>query len=185
MAHRGEVRRSAPPAPTQAPLPAVAAPTLPATICDQTVPEPARLPPADAGPVVTAVMLCFEKQGGSPVIEANTYLYYMQAEGQPSVAERVGARSTTACSRSRSPTSSGCGRRTSSTTSSIEVHDVRYANGVLGKVVVYNMEERQRVKIVDYVGPKKVDQSKIEEELKKQSIRFGSTRSSIPASSGR
>ena len=39
----------------------------------------------------------------------------------------------------------------------IEVHDVRYANGVLGKVVVYNMEERQRVKIVDYVGPKKVD----------------------------
>ena len=34
----------------------------------------------------------------------------------------------------------------------IEVRDVRFSNGVIGKVVVYNMEERQRVKIVDYVG---------------------------------
>ena len=32
------------------------------------------------------------------------------------------------------------------------------------------MEERQRVKIVDYVGSKKVEQSKIEEELKKKGI---------------
>jgi outer membrane protein insertion porin family len=37
-------------------------------------------------------------------------------------------------------------------------------------VVVYNMEERQRVKIVDYVGSKKVEQSKIEDELKKKGI---------------
>ena len=52
---------------------------LPATICNQTVGEPSRLPPAGGGPLLTAVMLCFEKQGGSPVVEANTYLYYMQA----------------------------------------------------------------------------------------------------------
>ena len=63
-------------------LPAAAgeAPPLPATICNQTVPEPARLPPTNAGAVLTAVMLCFEKQGGSPVVEANTYLYYMQIQ---------------------------------------------------------------------------------------------------------
>ena len=41
---------------------------------------------------------------------------------------------------------------------------------MIGKVVVYNMEERQRVKIVDYVGSKRVEQSKIEEELKKKGI---------------
>ena len=47
---------------------------LPATICGQTVGVPSRLPPAGGGPFLTAVMLCFEKQGGSPVVEANTYL---------------------------------------------------------------------------------------------------------------
>ena len=58
----------------------------------------------------------------------------------------------------------------------IEVRDVRYANGVRGKVLVYNMEERQRVKIVDYVGTMKVDTSKIEEALKEKatSIRLDS-----------
>ena len=52
----------------------------------------------------------------------------------------------------------------------IDVRDYSFSNGVIGKVIVYNMEERQRVKIVDYVGRKEVDQSKIEEELKKKGI---------------
>ena len=80
----------APPPQAQAPLPAVEIPTLPATICDQQVPEPARLPPTNVGPVLTAVMLCFEKQGGSPVVEPNTYLYYIQAKGsRPSLNEWI------------------------------------------------------------------------------------------------
>ena len=37
-------------------------------------------------------------------------------------------------------------------------------------MVVYDMEERERVKIVDYEGLKKVDQSKIEEKLKEKGI---------------
>ena len=53
---------------------------------------------------------------------------------------------------------------------SVEVHDVRFANGVIGKVVVYDMEERERVKIVDYAGNQKVDQNKIEERLKEKGI---------------
>ena len=55
---------------------------------------------------------------------------------------------------------------------SIEVRDVRFENGVIGKIVVYNMEERQRVKIVDYVGSDKVDQSKIEEALRDKGIQI-------------
>ena len=52
----------------------------------------------------------------------------------------------------------------------IRVEDYTFSNGVIGKMVVYDMEERQRVKIVDYEGLKKVDQSKIEEKLKEKSI---------------
>ena len=55
---------------------------------------------------------------------------------------------------------------------SIEVRDVRFENGVIGKVILYNMEERQRVKIVDYIGSDKVDQSKIEEELRDKGIQI-------------
>ena len=53
-----------------------------------------------------------------------------------------------------------------------EVRDVRFSNGVIGKVVVYNMEERQRVKIVDYVGSQKVDQTKIDEKLKEKQLQI-------------
>ena len=164
-----------------APEQAIAAPTgqagapggpvldLPATICNQTVPEPARLPPANSGVVVTAVMLCFEKQGGSPVVEANTYLYYMQAKGsRPSLGEWV------PYSDAVQQVALSDFKRLWATNFlddlQIEVHDVRYANGIIGKVLVYNMEERQRVKIVDYVGTMKVDTSKIEEALKDKSI---------------
>ena len=38
---------------------------------------------------------------------------------------------------------------------------------MLGKLVVYNMEERERVKNVDYTGSKKLERTKIEEQLKK------------------
>jgi outer membrane protein insertion porin family len=166
------------PAPSQVPLTIPPAQTqessapaleLPATICGQTVGVPSRLPPAGGGPFLTAVMLCFEKQGGSPVVEANTYLYYLQLRGsQPSTGNWVpfadAAQQTAVADFKRLWATNFLDDLV------IEVRDIRYANGVVGKVVVYNMEERQRVKIVDYVGSKKVEQSKIEEELKKKGI---------------
>lgn len=56
----------------------------------------------------------------------------------------------------------------------IEVLDEPYPNGVIGKNVVFHMEERARVKVVDYV-PKvdeklKVDVSKIESTLRERDI---------------
>src|SRR3954471_20551860 len=50
--------------------------TRPAAICNQKVADAARVPPTSAGPVLAAVMLCFEKQGVSPVVEPNSYLSY-------------------------------------------------------------------------------------------------------------
>src|SRR6478672_1247630 len=156
-------------APVQALPPSGEAQPLPATICNQQVPEPARLPPANSPPVLTAVMLCFEKQGGSPVVEANTYLYYMQAKGsRPSLNEWI------KYDDSVQQLALADFKRLWGTNFlddlSIEVRNVKYANDVLGKVLVYNMEERERVKIVDYVGTEKVDTSKIEEALKAKSI---------------
>ena len=49
---------------------------------------------------------------------------------------------------------------------SVEAQDYAFSNGVMGKLVVYNLEERQRVKIVDYTGSKKVETTKIDEALK-------------------
>ena len=53
---------------------------------------------------------------------------------------------------------------------SIEVHDYPFSNGVVGKLVTYHMEERQRIKIVDYVGTKKLEQTKIDEKLKEKGM---------------
>jgi outer membrane protein insertion porin family len=144
---------------------------LPATICGLTVPTPAKLPPTGSGPVVYQLMPCFEKQGGFPVVEANTYLYYMELKSrvsQPSLDRWV------PYDESVEQVILGDFKRLWATNFLddllIDVRDVRFSNGVIGKVVVYNMEERQRVKIVDYVGTRKVDQTKIEEKLKEKGI---------------
>ena len=52
----------------------------------------------------------------------------------------------------------------------IEVIDNAYANGVPAKDVVIHMTERQRVKIVDYQGSKRVDTSAIDDKLREENI---------------
>ena len=51
----------------------------------------------------------------------------------------------------------------------VDVKDVPYENGVIGKHITFNLEERQRVKIVDYAGSKAIETSKIDEKLKEAS----------------
>src|SRR5262245_11353438 len=142
---------------------------LPATVCNQQVPEPSKQPPVGSKPILYGFMLCFEKQGGFPVIEANTYLYYIQLRPSDSRVDRW-----IPYDDSTEQTILADFKRLWATNFlddlSVDVRDVQYANGVVGKLVIYNMEERQRVKIVDYVGSQKVDQSKIEEKLKDAGI---------------
>ena len=52
----------------------------------------------------------------------------------------------------------------------IETLDRPFANGVMGKHVIYHMEERPRVKIVDYTGSTKVERTKIDEKMKELGI---------------
>ncbi|CAN5606558.1 outer membrane protein assembly factor BamA [soil metagenome] len=144
---------------------------LPATICNLSIPAPSKLPPAESGPVVYQILLCFERQGGFPTVEANTYLHYMEMTKRVSNAsenrwvEYTDDVEATILRDFRSLWGIGF-----LDDLLIEVRDVRFDNGVIGKVVVFDMEERQRIKIVDYAGSTKVDQSAIEEELKKRGI---------------
>ena len=48
------------------------------TVCGLPVPPPSKDPPEGSGPIVLAMLLCFEKQGGASMIEPETYLYYIQ-----------------------------------------------------------------------------------------------------------
>ena len=55
---------------------------------------------------------------------------------------------------------------------SIDVIDYPFANGVTGKLIAYNIEERQRVKIVDYQGAKHLEQTKIDDKLKEENAQI-------------
>jgi outer membrane protein insertion porin family len=154
--------------PQQAPG-ATIAPNAPATICDLPIPVPPKAPPAGSGPVVYQILLCFDKQGGSSVIEANTYLYYIQLRAGSASQDRW-----VPYNDSTEQTMLADFKRLWATNFledlTVQVVDYPFANGVMGKVVVYNMEERQRVKIVDYEGNQKVDANKIDEKLKEQGV---------------
>jgi outer membrane protein insertion porin family len=114
-------------------------------------------------------MLCFEKQGGAPVIDANTYVFYIQARPSNSRENRW-----IPYDEALEETLVGDFRRLWATNFlddlAVDVRDVRYSNGVLGKLAIFNIEERQRVKIVDYVGSDRVSHSDIDEKLKEKGI---------------
>lgn len=164
-----------PPARPSAQSPAAAPAQTPAagtgTVCGLPIPEPARQPPSGSGPVVYLVVPCFQKQGGYSVIDPQTYVYYIQLHGS-----RPSENAWVPYDDKAEQTAIGDFKRLMATNFLdnlvVDVEDYHFANGVLGKLVVYDMEERQRVKIVDFVGSKKVEQSKIEEELKKQNLQI-------------
>jgi outer membrane protein insertion porin family len=134
---------------------------------------PPKLPPANSGPVIYYVVACYEKQGGYSVVDPQTYLYYMELAHQVS---DPAADKWVAWTDKSEQTVIADFKRLMATNFlddlSIEAVDYPFSNGVIGKVIVYNMEERQRVKIVDYVGSKKVEMSKIDDELKKKGLRI-------------
>jgi len=137
----------------------------PTTVCGSPIPPPAALPPAGSGPVVFQIVPCFEAQGNVALVDLQTYLYYIQLK--PS-APSQGV--WTPYNEETEKAIRDDFKRLWATgfldNLSIETQDYTFPNGVVGKLVVYNMEERQRVKNVDYVGSKKVERTKIEEKLK-------------------
>jgi outer membrane protein insertion porin family len=123
-------------------------------------------PPTDSGPLVCIMELRFEPVNES-LIEPQTYLYYIQTQSsRPS--DKVWIPFT----EDTEQTLLADFRRLWGTNFldnlRIEVLDARYDNGVPGKHIVFHMEERPRVKIVDY--PEKIDRSKLDEKLKEANV---------------
>ena len=56
---------------------------------------------------------------------------------------------------------------------SVDARDYTFSNGVIGKLIIYNMEERQRIKFgPDFVGSKQLDTTKIDEKLKEANLQI-------------
>lgn len=149
--------------------PAVQAPAdlqLPSvTVCGQQAPPPRGIPPAGSGPVVLFIAPCFEAQGGTSLIEPQTYLFYIQLK-QSRPSEGVWMPYDAAAEKTIREDFKRLLNTNFLADLSIEAKDYPFPNGVVGKIVLYNMEERQRVKIVEYVGSKAIQTTKVDEKLK-------------------
>jgi outer membrane protein insertion porin family len=154
-------------------VPALAAAQAPLTTtpCGTPLDPPAAMPPAGST-FVWQLELCFDKQGNSPGIETETYMYYIKLKeliSKPSQGVWVPYDDKV------EQTAIGDFNTLMKTTTflddmSVEVTDFAFPNGAVGKIFTYHMEERQRIKVINYEGSKAVDRSKIEEELKNRSI---------------
>jgi len=133
--------------------------------CGQQAAAPRAIPPAGSGPIVLAFGPCFEAQGGTSVIEPQTYLYYIHLK-QSRPSEGVWVPYDDTAEKQILTDFKQLWGTNFLDNLWVDVSDYQFPNGVVGKVVTYNMEERQRVKIVDYIGSKKIEISKIDEKLK-------------------
>jgi outer membrane protein insertion porin family len=128
--------------------------------------QPVTLPPADSGPLVRFLELRFEPVNES-LIEPQTYLYYIQTQ-----ASRGSDGVWVPFNEQTEQTLLADFKRLWATNFldnlRIEVLDEPYSNGVIGKRVIFHMEERPRVKIIDY--PDGVDRTKLDEKMKEANI---------------
>ena len=141
-------------------------------ICGVPVPAPSTLPPAGSDPVLYLIAVCFPAQGNVSTVDAQTYLYYMELFKQRSQPTQ---NIWTPWNEQTEQIAIADHKRLWATgflsDLSIETADYTFANGVIGKLVTYNMEERERVKIVTYEGIKPIgDRAKVDEQLRARTI---------------
>ena len=139
------------------------------TICGVPVPPPVNLPPAGSGPVIYQLAPCFQAQGNVSSVDPQTYLYYMELRpSQPSqniwVPWDEQAEQTAIADHKRLWATGFLHDL------SIEATDYTFSNGVIGKLLTYNIEERERVKIVNYEGTTRIDRADIDEQLRARGI---------------
>jgi len=165
---------AAPPANTEAGAVAQAGQTVAKTACGTAVAAPFALPPPGSPPFVWILQPCFNSQGGFSTIENETYMYYIQLRtSQTRQNQFVWYDAAT------EQMMLADFKRLWATNFlddlSIEVTDHTFPNGTVGKMVVYHMEERERVKIVDYRDDDEksisiIKRSDIDEKLRERSI---------------
>ena len=138
-------------------------------------PEPPRpaLPPPDSPALISNVAIQFPTQGNVAGVDYNTYLYYMEIAKEenrsiPSRGQWVPYTDETVDMILQDY------QRLWDTGFLndlwVEVIDTPYPNGVPGKTVIFNMEERERVKIVTYEGSEVLKTEDILENLEQQGV---------------
>ena len=145
------------------------------TVCDQPLRQPSAEPPAGST-FFYSFELCWPEQGNTSAVEYETYFFYTQLD------ERISQPAQgkwTPWDESLEELAIGDFKTLMQRTNflddmRIEVNDHVFPNGAVGKIVSYIMEERERVKIVEYrdtEGPiKLLKRTDIEEKLREQNI---------------
>ena len=143
----------------------------PATVCGSTVPPPVSQPPANSGPIVYLIVPCFEAQGNITLVDAETYVFYIRLQtSRPSQGVWIPwNEDAEKAVREDFVRLWGTGFLDDLKISS---SDYTFANGVVGKILTYDIEERRRVKIIDYAGSKKVEATAIDERLRTAKIQI-------------
>ena len=132
---------------------------------------PAPLPPAGSPELLRTVELAFPTQGNVSSVDAQTYLYYMEIPNHRSLPSQNRwvpyTQDTEEIIREDF-------RRLWDTGFLddlwIEVVDEPWQNGVVGKRVIFNFEERERVKFVTFEGSEEVDRSDIDTAMQENGL---------------
>jgi outer membrane protein insertion porin family len=127
-----------------------------------------RQPPVGSAPVVRSIELRFHPVNES-LIEPQTYLYYIQTQASRP-ADGVWVPYTEDSERVLLDDFKRLWGTAFLDNLWIEVNDDAYPNGVVGKRIVFHMEERPRVKIVDYTGSTKIERTKVDEKMKEAGV---------------
>src|SRR6185295_1993487 len=110
------------------------------TICGQQVAPPRTQPPDGSGPVVLFIAPCFEAQGNQSVVEFQTYLYYIQLKAsQPS--QNIWLPYDDAAEKTVVADFHRLWNTNFLDNLWIETRDYTFSNGVIGKIIIYNIEE--------------------------------------------
>src|SRR6185436_17947997 len=138
--------------------------------------QPATLPPAGSPPFVWIFEPCFSSQGGASTIESDTYLYYIQLKNLVSrPSQGIFVSYDDKVEQTMLSDFKALWATNFLENLSIEVTDHTFSNGVVGKMIVYHMEERERIKIVDYRNTKGesiaiIKRSDIDTKLREKNI---------------
>jgi len=165
-------------APAQTPQPQTPADPseIDKTACGTPVGAPAALPPAGSPPFIWIFELCFARQGGSSTVENETYLYWLKLKDQVSQPSKgLFVPYDEKAEQMMAADFKALWATNFLDDLSIEVTDHAFPGGVVGKMVVYHLEERERIKIVDYRNTKGdsvsiIKRSDIDTKLREKSI---------------
>jgi hypothetical protein len=118
-----------------------ASPTTTSSVCGHTAPSPQTLPPSASGPVVYLIGLCFEPQGSRSRFPPESYLQDIQLKpSQPS--QGVWTPYDTAVEKVIFEDYQRLWNNHGLADLSIDIRDFAFSNGVIGKLVSYNITER-------------------------------------------